>query len=139
MSPSSTVHGGQHDTKYVTFQFLMHAAFVADEIGGFMLEPACTQIRKIKFEFGYEPSIRHHTTTPHSLVTQPELQRVNAFASTTERLLLRYYKRVEFFVATIRTRSGVGGARGGATPVYLSLKRIVVVASSMDEIGSMGE
>ena len=31
MSPSSTVHGGQHDTEYVTFEFLLHAAFVADE------------------------------------------------------------------------------------------------------------
>ena len=51
MPPSSTVHGGQHDTKYVAFQLLMHAAFVADEIWGFMLEPARTQIRKIKFEF----------------------------------------------------------------------------------------
>ena len=40
MSPSSTVHDGQHDTKYVTFELLMHAAFVADEIWGFMLEPA---------------------------------------------------------------------------------------------------
>ena len=43
MPPSSTaVHGGQHDTKYVTFELLMHAAFVADEIWGFMLEPART-------------------------------------------------------------------------------------------------
>ena len=35
MSPSSTaVHGGgQHDTEYVTFELLMHAAFVTDEIG----------------------------------------------------------------------------------------------------------
>ena len=41
MSPSSTVHGGQHDTKYVTFELLSYAAFVADEISGFMLEPAC--------------------------------------------------------------------------------------------------
>ena len=40
MSTSSTVHGGQHDTKYVTFDLLMHAAFVANEIWGFMLEPA---------------------------------------------------------------------------------------------------
>ena len=40
MSPSSTVHGGQHDTKYVTFKLLMHPAFVADEIWGFMPEPA---------------------------------------------------------------------------------------------------
>ena len=30
MSPSSTVHGGQHDSKYVvTFELLIHAAFVA--------------------------------------------------------------------------------------------------------------
>ena len=40
MSPSSTVHGGQHDTKYVTFELLLHAAFVANEIWDFMLEPA---------------------------------------------------------------------------------------------------
>ena len=40
MSPSSTVHGGRHDTKYVTFELLMRAAFVADEIWGLMLEPA---------------------------------------------------------------------------------------------------
>ena len=40
MSPSSTVYGGQHDTKYVTFELLMHAAFVADETWGFMPEPA---------------------------------------------------------------------------------------------------
>ena len=39
-APSSTVHGGQHDTKFVTFELRMHAAFVADEIWGFMLEPA---------------------------------------------------------------------------------------------------
>ena len=38
MSPSPTVHGGQHDTKYVTFELLLHAAFVADEIWGFTLE-----------------------------------------------------------------------------------------------------
>ena len=44
MSPPSTVHGGQHDTKYVTFELLMHAAFVADEIWGFMLEQARIQI-----------------------------------------------------------------------------------------------
>ena len=40
MSPSSTVYGGSHDTKYVTFELLMHAAFVADKIWGFTLEPA---------------------------------------------------------------------------------------------------
>ena len=41
MSPSSTVHGGQHDTKFVTFELLfLHAALVADEKLGFMLEPA---------------------------------------------------------------------------------------------------
>ena len=44
MSPSSTVHGGQHDTKYVTFELLLHAAFVADEFRDFMLEPARTSI-----------------------------------------------------------------------------------------------
>ena len=39
MPPSSTVHGGQHDPNYVTFELLTHAAFVADEIWGFMSEP----------------------------------------------------------------------------------------------------
>ena len=42
MSSSSAVYGGQHDTKYVTFELLLHAAFVADEIWGFMLELART-------------------------------------------------------------------------------------------------
>ena len=32
MPPSSTVHGGQHDIKYVTFELLLHATFGADEI-----------------------------------------------------------------------------------------------------------
>ena len=43
ISPSSTVHGGQHYTKYVTFELLMHAAFAADETWGFMPEPARTR------------------------------------------------------------------------------------------------
>ena len=45
MVPSSTVHGGQHDCKYVTLELLLHAAFVADEIWGFMLEPARIYVR----------------------------------------------------------------------------------------------
>ena len=40
MSPSSTIHGGQHDANHVTFELLFHAAFVADEIWGDVLEPA---------------------------------------------------------------------------------------------------
>ena len=44
MSPSSTVHGGQHDTQYLTFELLLHAAFVAYEIWGYMLERARTPI-----------------------------------------------------------------------------------------------
>ena len=32
MSPSPTVHGGQYDTKYVTFEYLLHAAFVGERI-----------------------------------------------------------------------------------------------------------
>ena len=39
MAPSFTVHGGQHVTKYATLELLLHAAFVADEIWGFMPEP----------------------------------------------------------------------------------------------------
>ena len=30
MSPSSIVYGGQYDTKYVTFKYLLHAAFVGE-------------------------------------------------------------------------------------------------------------
>ena len=33
MSPYSIVHGGQHNTKYVILELLLHATFVADEIG----------------------------------------------------------------------------------------------------------
>ena len=40
MSPSFTVHGGQHDTIYVTFELRLRAAFVADEIWGDVLEPS---------------------------------------------------------------------------------------------------
>ena len=28
VSPSSTVHGGQHDTEYVAFEMLLRAAFI---------------------------------------------------------------------------------------------------------------
>ena len=39
-SPSCTIHGDQDDTKHVTFELLLHAAFVADELWSDMLEPA---------------------------------------------------------------------------------------------------
>ena len=51
MSPS-IVHGGQHDAKYVIFDLLLHAAVVADDIWGFMLEPARgnrTETRTVAF------------------------------------------------------------------------------------------
>ena len=40
ISPSSTVHGGQYDTEYVTFEYPLHAGFVVDTIWGENLEPA---------------------------------------------------------------------------------------------------
>ena len=40
MSPSATVHDGQHGTKYVTFKLLLRTAFVADDFWGDTLEPA---------------------------------------------------------------------------------------------------
>ena len=43
-----TVYGGQHDTKYVTFELLLHAAFVADEIWGFTVEPARTRLNPVE-------------------------------------------------------------------------------------------
>ena len=42
VSHSSTVHCGQHDTKYVSFELVLPAAFVADERLSDMLEPART-------------------------------------------------------------------------------------------------
>lgn len=45
MSPSSTVHGGQYETKYGTLEILSHAAFVTDESWRDMPEPA-----HVKFE-----------------------------------------------------------------------------------------
>ena len=47
MSPSPTVHGGQHDTNYVTFELLLNAAFVADENWGDMLEPGRKEERGV--------------------------------------------------------------------------------------------
>ena len=59
MSPSATVHGGQHDTKYVTFESLLHATFVADESWGDMLEPArrWVQYRNTSYINGINSSI----------------------------------------------------------------------------------
>ena len=44
MSPSSTVHGGQYDTKYMTCEYLLQAAFVGGRISVVYLEPACSYI-----------------------------------------------------------------------------------------------
>lgn len=40
MPPSSTVHGDQYGTKYVTFELLLRASFVAEEIWGDTLKSA---------------------------------------------------------------------------------------------------
>ena len=45
MSPSSTVHGGQHDIRHVTFELLLHAAFVADKIWGFTVYSSTASAR----------------------------------------------------------------------------------------------
>ena len=42
MSPSSTVHGGQHDTKYVTLELIFYAAFVAVKLCGDCLNQIVT-------------------------------------------------------------------------------------------------
>ena len=54
MSPSSTVHGGrgQQETTYFTVELLLHAAFVADEGWGYMLEPARTRPRELERKGG---------------------------------------------------------------------------------------
>ena len=50
--PSSTVHGGQHDTKCVAFELLMHAAFVADEIWGLCLNQLVRRQKTINYGLG---------------------------------------------------------------------------------------
>ena len=40
MPPSCAVLGGQYDAKYVTFEYLPHAAFLAETIWGGKLAPA---------------------------------------------------------------------------------------------------
>ena len=66
MPPSSTIHGGQHDTKYVNFELLVHAAFVVDEICGFILEPART-LNQSKTAQDMESYIRCSTYPKHPL------------------------------------------------------------------------
>ena len=56
MSPSSTVHGGQHDTKYVTFELLLRAAFLADIFWGDKLEPARTTTAAVPVLIGKSPT-----------------------------------------------------------------------------------
>ena len=48
MSPSSTVHGGQYDTKYVPSVKPLHAASVTDTFWGVSLEPACSRVFKAR-------------------------------------------------------------------------------------------
>ena len=80
MPPSSTaVHGGQHGTKNVTFELLLPAAFVADEIWGFMLEPARTHPRKHVLDHaGYaaptrQQELEHTDHTDHTAVSYTHL------------------------------------------------------------------
>ena len=99
MSPSSTVHGVHHDTKYATFELLMHAAFVAAEIWGIMHAPARIQIRKIKFELkNYDTNHHQSGTTPRYHTRSrlsPSYDVLDTLAGNIERLLLlRYSIRV---------------------------------------------
>ena len=56
MPPASTICGGQHDTKYVTFEWLLHAVLVVDRIWGFVVEPARSQHGNAReFLYGNRP------------------------------------------------------------------------------------
>ena len=56
MSHASTICGGQHDTKYVTFEWLLHAVLVVDRIWGFVVEPARSQHGNAReFLYGNRP------------------------------------------------------------------------------------
>ena len=87
MSPSSTVYGSQHDTKYVVFELLMHAAFVADEIWGFMPEPArSTNILVATFSAACTVDLQRHYFNL-LLISLPQL-RIKGPASQAHRILL---------------------------------------------------
>ena len=64
MSPYSTVHGGQYDTKYVAFEELLHAAFATDTIRGDELEPARSYPKRRHQEY----HTRTHTHYPSQLM-----------------------------------------------------------------------
>ena len=49
------------DTKYVTFVLLSHAAFVADEIWGVMLEVARSRRVSVHISRARPPSVRRQT------------------------------------------------------------------------------
>ena len=53
MPPSSTVRGGQYDTKYVIFEYVLHAKFVTDKIWGVYLEPACSVQEGLRDDYAY--------------------------------------------------------------------------------------
>ena len=71
MSLSSTVHGGQHDTKHVTFELPLHAAFVADEIWGYILEPARAAFRSCYLLSTITQHKFYHSLWPHHLCISP--------------------------------------------------------------------
>ena len=70
MPPSSTVHGGQHDTKYVTFELPLHAVFVADGICGFMLDPARSvhMARHTRGSYIVHPMLSLEVSTPEKQI-----------------------------------------------------------------------
>ena len=77
MSPSSTVtvHGGQHDTKYVTFELLLvlHAAFVADEF--WELNTLClNQLASLLNPFSPFSFEHNRNTTPRGEATPGGVQ-----------------------------------------------------------------
>ena len=63
MPPSSIVHCSQHDTNYATFEFLLRAAFVGDEIWGDNLGPArCDSVQHTHM------GMQHHTCLGYLVV-----------------------------------------------------------------------
>ena len=88
------MNGGQHDTKDVTFELLMHAAFVADEIWGFMPEPA-RMIYYVQYVFvEYLKQYREHSTAQHNTTAWHSTAAVQPLHKTSNQVTCRSECRV---------------------------------------------
>ena len=74
MSPSSTLHDGQYDTKYVTFEWLLRAAFMDKNWGDKCVNQLVSHTININTAYhsdgGLSGSLRHEYED-HAVLTFP--------------------------------------------------------------------